>query len=272
TFNNCWDDLISLAMLASGADLLASDKKVKNEQTVSVRLAQLTTYQDASGRKHEPGSVLELPASHAVALVRGGSAAYVSQPPVVTRERETSATKLNRWEYAATWPAKAGGDMEYQGCVRELRATHEQIRNAIGGYLAGGEPIISLKEVDFKLGPSPLTPISPLTAVRCTEAGVEISGIEGPVLVQFLKVFSEVGQYFHRCHKCNATFLAERTDRRFCSDSCRAIFSMRKLRAKNKEDAQRVKEAAAKRKGRTSSSKSKQKAIHKGGKRHGKNR
>lgn len=272
TFTTYWDDLISLALLASGADPLdAVDKKARKEQSVSVRLAPLTIYQDASGKKHEAGSVVTLPASEAVPLVRGNCAVYMSQPPVVTRERETSATKLNRWEYAATWPAKAGGDMEYQGCVRELRATHKQIRNAIDGYLAGGEPIISLKDVDFKLGPSPLTPVSPLSAVRCTDAGVEFSGIEAPVLVHFLKVFSEVGKYFHRCRKCNKTFVAERTDRLFCSDSCRASFSVRKLRVERREAGQkeaerRLKKEAAKQKGRPSSgTKHKKKDTHKGG-------
>ena len=272
TFSEHWDDLISLALLASGATP-PSSKKAGKEQAVTVRIAKGTLYQNADGQMHESGSVVELPAAQAIALVRGGSAAYASKPPVVAHECVTPAAALNQWEYAATWPARAGGDLEYQGCVRELRSTHEQIRRAIDGYLAGEEPIISLKEADFKLGPSPLTPISPLSAVRCTDSGVEFSGIEAPVLVQFLKVFSAVGKYFNRCRECAAKFLAKRTDRLFCSDGCRAKFSMRNLRAERKDAALRLKEKSVKRKNRLSvRPKSKHRAIRKGGKHYGEKR
>ncbi len=239
TFHACWEDLITLCQVASEESRRTSPRTGGRARTVSVRISAGSTY-EYGGRRYTSGTVVDLPASLAVDLVRGASACYVAPPPIF-RERPSQERDLNYWEYAATWPTRRRSDTrpceleereEYQACRREVRAIHEQIGSAIDNYLTGGEPIILLKDVCVRLDSSELRPVKPFSVMFGTAAGVAYADVEAPVLVRFQQVCAAFGRLFRRCpnaasDECQKLYVAGRQDQRFCCGRCRARVGMK---------------------------------------------
>lgn len=256
-FEDYWDDLITLCQLGDNEGRKRpSSRKNRPEKKISIRIGPGTTVV-YNNQRYESGIVVELPESIAIGIVRGSSAKYVSQPPVVRHDRQTTEALLNAWENAAKWPTGyrlADGEESVSArrdrFVDEIKAIHQKIRSAVMDYLGGAEPIICLREVCFRLGPGQLLPASPFSVLHFTDDGRIHSGVEASVLVRFIQVFNALGQGFRQCPSCHRLFMANREDKRTCSGSCRAKFGMRRLRKNRRELAKRRMMTLKERRGR----------------------
>ena len=240
-FQDYWDDLVTLAQKAAD-----HGRRGKKERIVKVRMSLGSTLKYL-GETFDPGTIVPIPESIAIGLVKGGSAEYVSPPPTIIHTQTSAATALNAWECAARWPEGQYGTRhfpeeerpEYQVCPRELKTLHEHVRSAIDTYLSGHEPILLLKDVCIRLGSAQFMATPPFSVIYGTEEGLSYSGVEAPVLVRFAQVFQDCGRYFRRCPECQKLYLGCRDDQVFCSGTCRGKAGMRALRNKRRAERSR---------------------------------
>lgn len=246
-FEQYWDDLVTLCQLGeTEGRKRPGSRKPSREEKVTVRIGRGTTlvYDE---RRYRHGEVVDVPESIAVGLVQGSSAEYAGPPPVIRYERQSPEALLNAWEYAATWPARnPGEDRQSEGAARvayrnEVLTIQQQIRRAVLEYLGGGEPIIVMRSVTFRLGAGQLLPTFPFSIVHPTPDGSWFVGPESGVLARFLQVFAAYGKLFRRCPSCQNIFVANRADQRACKGLCRSKFGMQRLRNERNRLAERRK-------------------------------
>ena len=198
TIDDLWDDLITLS---SAERSVFTSAKGPSEERVTVLLGAGTKVRPVEKEQFfKEGAAVAVPESVGESMVRKGLAECLSHPFLPTDERSREAA-VDLWSRAAHWRVwtsygKGPGTSLFWNIHRQISEIRTQIQTAFDLYLRGWQPLLDIKDVCLRVGPTHLSPVLP-KHFWCMPNGLRF--IKGPVLLRFVQVFEVYTRLLRRC-------------------------------------------------------------------------